>query len=257
MPRRAQLEEWVNQLLRAREENALRPCYSLMLEAVDLSDAYWVLDEMVKRTGVAIAGFKGALTQTAAQKAFDASCPACGVLLDSMLHPPGMPVYGNDFRRGAIETEIGFVISRTLQTPVQAQDIPRVTSVMMPMVELVDIGFTHQPIALVDLVANNAAAKQFLCGEGVPVGDADDIQIELFKDGELLHSALAGDVYKGQLQAAAWLANQAMSRGYSIREGQVLMTGSVGKIQPLLSGFYEARYGGMPSIGFEVLEGRK
>jgi 2-keto-4-pentenoate hydratase len=256
MPPRAQLEEWVSQLLRAREDNALKPCYSLMLEAVDLSDAYWVLDEMVKRTAVAIAGFKGALTQVAAQKSFNASGPACGVLLETMLQPMGKPVSCDHFKRGAIETEIGFVISETIQGPIQARDIPQVTSAMMPMVELVDVGFEHQPIALVDLVANNAAAKFFLCGEGVPIGEPDDIQIELFKEGELLHSALAGDVYKGQLQAAAWLVNQTMSRGYRIEQGQILMTGSAGKVQPLLPGFYEARYGGMPSIEFEVLEGQ-
>ena len=256
MSRREQLEEWVNQLLRARENNALRPCYSLMLEAVELSEAYWVLDEVIMKTGVAIAGFKGALTQVAAQKSINAPGPACGVLLETMLHPPGMPVSGDGFTRGAIETEIGFVISESIQAPIHARDIPQVTSAMMPMVELVDVGFEHQPIALADLVANNAAAKLFLRGEGVPVGEPDDIQIELFKDGAMLHSASAGEVHEGQLQAAAWLVNQAMARGYSIQQGQILMTGSAGKIQPLLPGLYEARYGGMQTIEFEVLEGQ-
>ena len=255
MSRQGQLQEWVNEVIRAGKADALRPCYSQVLESVSLTEAYWVLDETVRRSGQAIVGFKGALTQAAAQKSFEASEPACGVLLETMLQPQGVPVNRACFNRGAIETELGFIVAEPIQHRVDEFDVVDLLSQMVPMIELVDVGFAHQPMGLVDLVANNSAARLFLVGQGVPVNNPDDTRIDLFREGTLLHSARAGEVQEGQLQAAAWLVNHALSRGYSIEKGQVLMTGSAGKIQPLQSGHYEALYSGMQTVDFEIFDG--
>ena len=84
--------------------------------------------------------------------------------------------------------------------------------------------------------------------------DLNGLQVTLKRDGELLHGIASGSVMEDQWQALRWLINQTVSLGYTIKAGQLLMTGLIGGIHPARPGAHLADFGAAGCIAFEIVD---
>ena len=56
----------------------------------------------------------------------------------------------------------------------------------------------------------------------------------------------------GQLETLQTLINMALDHGWKIEKGDILLTGSIGKMVPAKSGRYIVNYGQQSSLVFDI-----
>jgi 2-keto-4-pentenoate hydratase len=252
-----QIDHLAEELSQARQRGAAYAPVSAGLQALNLDDAYAIQRRFVELqlSDERVAGFKAALTAAAAQKAFGVAEPVTGVLFDSGERLDGARIAADEFRNLLIETELGFRLGERIDAPVpDLETLQTLCSTCQPMIELADPGFGQAGANGLDLVAANAASASFLHGE-VPEwrhSDLNALSVSLSRDGELLQQGLAGEVMDDQWQALHWLVNRIVGQGYTIEPGHILMTGSIGGMQPGRPGVYVADFGELGSLRFEI-----
>lgn len=241
-------EEW-----RARYQHGLKPgnarnCPSL-LEGLSVEDAYDLLLALPSDDN-ALLGFKGALTNAASQASFGLQTPALGLLLASM-ELEEVIIDSSWFNRGAIETEIGFMLRESLTCSPNAEDLPRLISECFLMVELIDTHFESAPTAA-DLVLNNSAAKHYLKGPQIPISTVKSASLQFLKDDQPLLNEPEEDRLSPHMETLHWMIDRALSLGFSLTAAHVWMTGSMGPIHPLKPGRYQYTLGAESSLTFSV-----
>lgn len=203
-----------------------------------IPEAYEIQGQMVDLLDSTIAGYKSALSSSPAQAAFGVSEPLLGVLLEAAaidanfrLEQMVMPM---------IEVEMGYELSADVNAPIGLEDFAKTFSCARIAIDLAEVGYTGKPSAA-DLVAGNSAAGRFIAGAVIGLEDPNDVQVQLLREGELINEARSGDI-GDQRAFAVWLVNKALSLGHPVKADMLVMTGSLGKIQPAQAGHYEARY---------------
>ncbi len=254
-----ELADVVQSLLQARASNAPFQPPSQSLANLDMETAYSLQKAFVEGCLMSetIGGFKAALTAPAAQQAFGMAMPISGVLYSSGARMSGTTVEMTDFRTLLLETELGFRIGETITAPLASiAELRERVIAAFPMIELADPGFGGAKATGLDLVAVNAASAAYLSDSQEPAWqnmDLNAVVVAFSRDGEILHEATADDVMGDQWQALLWLVNQIVERGHNLEPGQVLMTGSIGRLHPAKPGSYLADYGDFGKLTFDVV----
>jgi len=205
----------------------------------------------------AIAGFKAGATAPAGQRAFGLEGPFCAVLLASGRRVDGVTIAASDFRNLLLETELCFRLAAAISAPIEHADALRdLVDGCAPAIELADAGgFGAARFTGNDLIAGNGASAAYLLGAPVDwrSPDMDRTSVSFFRDGQLLHQAVTGEIMGGQWQALRWLVNAVLELGYPVQAGHLFLTGSLGRPHPAQPGHYLADYHEFGRIGFEVV----
>lgn len=221
-----------------------------------LDDAYAIQKLLVKRlmSVEAKGGFKAALSNPGAQANVGAEEPVFGVLLSEGAVHPGAIIANHEFHRAVVETEIGYRIGQAVSSPVTEETVWDHIDQVMPMIELADPGFASGGrMTASDLVAGNSAAAGFITGAAADrPASLDDFPVRLLRDGEQVSEGSGADAMGSQAFAVCWLINKAVSEGYILEPGHILMTGSLGQPQPALSGDYVGDFGDFGRIEFTI-----
>jgi len=209
--------------------------------------------------GRAPAGFKGGLTNAAAQQRYGANEPIAGVL------PPGAMLKADeidgyrvrlkDFRQPMVEVEVGYrVAQRITQTLPDVKTLQSYLGEVMPAVELPDMQLASADVRAVDIIVANAYASHVITGLGraPALTDPNAVSVTLYKDGEVLNQGAGRDVSGDQWQALLWLVNRTIESGWTIEPGQVLITGAMGKPVPMSGGIYVADFGRFGRLEWSV-----
>ncbi len=206
-------------------------------------------------------GYKAALTAEPAQQAMGIDEPIVGVLFEHAAYTAGTDagLTVSTDRSVLLETELGFLLSKSITEPVSDDDVFDAVKECRCMVELAAPNLQQRPTYL-DLIASNSASYGCIAGvstinpEQMPL-DATNISLTRSpdqSDSAELHQALAGSVMSGQRRALAWLINQVLALGYPLEAGHTLMTGSVGNMHPAEPDDYRADFGALGSIVFRI-----
>lgn len=207
-----------------------------------LSDAYQIQIQMIELLDSPIVGYKSALSSLPAQAAFGVAEPLLGVLLENSAVQDGFDLA--EMVVPMIEVEMGYELGLDVTSAVTTDDFVAIFTAMHIAVDLAEVGYTAKPRA-VDLVSGNSAAGRFI--KGPAIGSAVDsvgpnhVQVKLLKEDEQVNEATSGDI-GDQQTLAIWLVNKALSLGYPVKKGMLVMTGSLGKILPAQAGQYTACY---------------
>ena len=245
-------------LLKAHNEGQRIPVLSAQYPKMDVKTAYGVQKAYVEKRLVKekILGFKAGLTSEAGQKKFGVDAPLAGVLFDSMKLAGDATVDKSMFNDLRIETEIGFVIGKSITQPLKdvtvLQDSIRA---VMPVIELPDLGFADmKKLKGVDIIAANVAAAQFIVGQEreVKSQNLNAVTVTLSLDGKEVNLGKGTDALGDQWEAALWLVNTMLEQGYRMEPGNIIITGALGKMLPGKSGKYIADYGSFGKISFEI-----
>ncbi len=250
-----EIEKWKDALVTAHANGALKPVLADGYSDLTLDDAYKVQKALASERAQSdpISGFKAALSSRVAQKARGIDTPIYGVLFQSGECRTGKILDTGHFGRCLLETEIGYRLLdsiREVPTPGEVRSL--VTA--FPMLEFPDIGFDKPDrMGTFDLVAGNSASASYMVGQAATEIEPDEVVVSLYRDKEKVYEGKGTDAMDNQWNAVGWLIQQIIEAGYEIKEGQYLMTGSLGMPIPCIPGQYVADYGSFGRIEFEAM----
>jgi 2-keto-4-pentenoate hydratase len=245
-------------LVNAHQQGRKIPVLSLHYPELDFNTAYQVQKAYVERrlSRDRVAGFKGGLTAAAAWERFGLNGPVTGVLFASGKNENTSIIDKNNFGTLMIETEIGFVIAKPLQHPLEDEtELREYTREVMPVIELPDLGFADmQALKGVDIIAANVGAVAFITGPKQKIDhlDIDSLAVTLNRDGKEVNRGKAADVLSGQRKAALWLIDSIVNQGWKLEPGHIIITGALGRMIPGTPGNYTANWGELGTITFTI-----
>ncbi|MBV2090375.1 MAG: 2-oxopent-4-enoate hydratase [Candidatus Thiodiazotropha sp. (ex. Lucinisca nassula)] len=223
---------------------------------ITIEDAYHISLRMVNRrveSGETIIGKKIGVTSKAVQNMLNVHQPDFGYLTDRMVFGNGdeMPI-SEQLIQPRAEGEIAFMLKRDLIGPgVSNADVLRATEAVIPCFEIVDSRIRDWKIKIQDTVADNASCGLFVLGDKA----VDPRKVDLAtagmvveKNGELLSTGAGAAALGSPVNCVAWLANTLGSFGIPLKAGEVILSGSLVPLEPVVAGdFMRVEIGGIGS----------
>ena len=238
----AQLGEELHRALRS--QSTLAPLTERESD-ITIEDAYYISQHFVRQRvvidGEKIVGKKIGVTSAPVQEMLGVFQPDFGFLTDAMHYEDGaeIPIEGNLIAPRA-EGEIAFRLKGDLLGPgVTEQDVLNATESIMPCFEIVDSRIRDWQIKIQDTVADNASCGVYTLGDNeVSPHDVDlpNLSMKVFKNGELHSEGLSSAVQGNPLTAVAWLANTLGEFGIEFKAGEVILSGSLVPLIPVVAG---------------------
>ncbi len=236
------------------------PAFASRLPKGTLAESYTVQRRIVRVAQATdrVTGYKGAGASAAAQRALGIEAPLTGVLFHSgrLEARPDLVIERSVGEQIVVETEIGYVmgVDFSFAVPTDAH----VKDAVAEIVPVIELPRDHNaPGALPDarnLVASNIGSARYIVGKSIKpeATDPNTWQISLRRDGAVLHETTGNSAHGGQWHNLRLIINQVTAQGHVIRAGDIIICGALGKVQPGEPGKYEARFGELEAITFEV-----
>ncbi len=211
---------------------------------ISVEDAYHISQRMVARrvaAGENIVGKKIGVTSAPVQEMLGVFQPDFGFLTDGMIFADGadIPIAGHMIAPRA-EGEIAFRLKSDLVGPgVTGQDVLDATESIMACFEIVDSRIADWKIKIEDTVADNASCGVYVLGTNeVDPRDLElaNLAMRVYKNGELNCEGVSSAVQGSPLTAVAWLANTLGEFGIPFKAGEVILSGSLVPLIPVVAG---------------------
>lgn len=210
----------------------------------DLKMAYAVQQQNVVRLvterGWRICGRKIGATSLAVQNQLGVDQPDFGALFAETGYGDGETIPMVGLLQPRIEAEVALVLERDLDLGRHTvADIICATAFALPALEVVDSRIRGWDIEFVDTVADNASAGRFVLGTvPVPLAAVDlaTVSMQMTINGQQRSTGVGAACLGNPLFAARWLADYLCHLGTPLRAGDVVLTGALGPMVPVVAG---------------------
>ena len=220
------------ELFRRRQPIAILPAdlYPANLdEAYAIRRAFQEVEETDGRG--AVAGYKIGLTTPVMQKLCGVGEPCYGAIFAREVHHRRAELAAADYCRLGVETEIAFRMGEDLPQGGDPGKIAATVESCMAAIELIeDLGYDYQRLDASAMVAGNVWNAGVVLGTPVTDRQSRDLAeatARLTINGCEIGSGSSGDVMGHPLNALAWLARKLATAGTPLRDGMIVMTGSM------------------------------
>ncbi len=210
---------------------------------ITTSDAYLIQQRLNARrveAGETIIGKKIGVTSKAVMNMLGVYQPDFGLLTDGMVYNEGQAIPANTLIQPKAEGEIAFILKKDLVGPgVSAADVIAATEGVMACFEIVDSRIRDWKIKIQDTVADNASCGVFVLGDRVvsPLDvDLNTCGMVLEKNGEIVATGAGAAALGAPANAVAWLANTLGALGIPLKAGEVILSGSLAIMVPVVAG---------------------
>ena len=210
---------------------------------ITIEDAYRIQQRLnARRTeaGETIIGKKIGVTSKAVMNMLGVYQPDFGLLTDGMVYNEGQAIPANTLIQPKAEGEIAFILKKDLVGPgVSAADVIAATEGVMACFEIVDSRIRGWKIKIQDTVADNASCGVFVLGDRVvsPLDvDLNTCGMVLEKNGEIVATGAGAAALGAPANAVAWLANTLGALGIPLKAGEVILSGSLAIMVPVVAG---------------------
>lgn len=230
-------------LRKARQARKPIPRISETFGISGLENAYAVasINNMHRmQQGARVVGKKVGLTSKSVQLQLGVDQPDFGLLFDDMEFLDGETIPANLLIQPKAEAEVAFVMGKDLHSAqCSYSEFLNAVAYALPAIEIVDSAIEGWKLTLVDTVADNASCGVYVLGDQ-PVGlgyiDLGALGMHMKVNGEVV-SVGAGTACLGHpLRAAYWLAKTMAAQNEVIRAGEVILSGALGPMAPVMSG---------------------
>lgn len=212
---------------------------------ITIADAYQIsramLSQRLEKDGERITGKKIGVTSDAVQKMLGVFQPDFGFLTHTMAFENGADIpIADHLIAPRAEGEIAFRLKSTLSgTNNNEADVLAATDCVLPCFEIVDSRIANWQIAIQDTIADNASCGVYVLGDteiDPHAVDLPNLRIDVSKNGTPLSSGLGSAVQGNPLTAVAWLANTLGAYGIDLEAGEVILSGSLVPLEPVIAG---------------------
>jgi len=230
-----------------RLEQALRsgrptPPVRDILGSTDISAAYAVQGELNLRRashGAKVVGRKIGLTSPAVQKQLGVDQPDFGVLFDDMAYADGAEVPTGALLQPKVEAEVAFVLKDDLDGDLTLSSVRDAVGHAVAALEIVDSRVADWDITIVDTVADNGSSALYVLGTAhldLDEFEPKEVEMSMTVDGEIVSTGTGAACLGDPLEALLWLARTAQQYGDPLRAGQVVLSGALGPMVPVVAG---------------------
>jgi 2-oxopent-4-enoate/cis-2-oxohex-4-enoate hydratase len=210
---------------------------------ISIEDAYHIQQQMLSRRlekGERVIGKKIGVTSKPVMNLLGVHQPDFGYLLDGMVYNEGESIAMDTLIQPKAEGEIAFLLKKDLQGPgVTAADVLAATEGVMACFEIVDSRITDWKIKIQDTVADNASCGVFVLGDQlVDIANVDLglCGMVLEKNGEIVVTGAGAATMGHPVNAMVWLANTLGNLGIALKAGDIVLSGAMGAMVPVVKG---------------------
>jgi len=208
-----------------------------------IEDAYHVQQRMLARRlekGERIIGKKIGVTSKAVMNMLGVHQPDFGYLTDGMVYNEGETIEMAGLIQPKAEGEIAFLLKKDLQGPgVTAADVLAATEGVMACFEIVDSRIQDWKIKIQDTVSDNASCGVFVLGDQLVDIAGLDLALcgmVLEKNGEIVVTGAGAATMAHPVNAMVWLANTLGQLGIALKAGDIVLSGAMGAMVPVVKG---------------------
>lgn len=224
--RRQRLGELARDLGEAWSHAVAIPAPSTLEPSLTTEDAYSIQELMISDRvgrGRQIAGWKMGLTS-----APPPATPIVGTLLDDMVLASGSELALTTMVDPMVEAEVVIRIGATIDSPQTVAELETGPHQIGAGLEIIDYRTTDSA-GVIDWIADNSTVAFAVVGQLVPIAEVDPAGIEaaLLSGGRHLAAGRGEQVMGNPLAAVAWLSEHLIGRGQRLRQGDVILTGSL------------------------------
>lgn len=239
------IEALGDELFRAHSERRTLTPLTQRHPEIDLNDAYRISLRFLQRRealGERVVGKKIGVTSRAVQEMLDVHQPDFGFLTDRMQVPDGSDVsfVSCGLIQPRAEGEIAFILGEDLHGPgITAEDVMAASAWVLPCFEIVDSRIDDWKIRIQDTVADNASCGVFALGQqrvNPRELDLAKVELQVLKNGLPAGTGLGAAVQGHPCAAVAWLANTLGEFGIPFRKGEIILSGALAPLVPVLPG---------------------
>lgn len=208
--------------------------------------------------GKRVSGKKVGLTSKAVQQQLGVDQPDFGVLFADMEFLSGQDVPAKRLIQPKVEAEVAFIVGRDIVgTAPTWSEFLACLAYALPAIEIVDSAITDWKITLVDTVADNASSGLYVLGDQpMAIGDASlaEVGMQLDKNGQTASIGGGAACLGHPLRAAYWLARTMAERGQALLAGEVILSGALGPMVPVVAGdLVQVRIGALGSVSCRMV----
>lgn len=207
----------------------------------DLDTAYAIQEVNAKRRmalGDTVVGKKIGLTSFAVQEQLGVDQPDYGVLFDTM-EVKNHSLSISELMQPKAEAEIAFVMASDLEGDINISDLIDAIDYATASIEIVGSRVANWDIRITDTIADNASASHYILGDEKKSLDDIDLvncKMQMTKNGEIASEGSGKACMDNPLNAALWLANTMIRQGNPLRKGDILLSGALGPMVPIVQG---------------------
>ena len=208
-----------------------------------LADAYAVQEINTRAAldrGCRLVGRKIGLTSTAVQQQLGVDQPDFGMLFADMEIADGGEIDCRRLIQPKAEGEIAFVLGRDLpHVDCTLAELMSAVEYLLPALEIVDSAIADWKISLADTVADNASSALYVLGKQPTRLAGLDLRLEgmlLEKNGAQAAIGVGAACLGNPLDACLWLARTMARAGRPLLAGDVLLSGALGPMTPVMAG---------------------
>jgi len=245
-----------------RTKEAIAP-FTSNAEEITVQDAYDIQLYQIRKkieAGATVKGLKIGLTSKAMQEMLNVYTPDYGFVLDTMVYDEQEGISEEPFIQPKVEFEIAFVVDKQLKGPnVTIQDVIDATAYVVPAVEIIDSRIEAWKIKFEDTVADNGSSAGAILGKKQTklseIEDITNIEMSIYKNGELLDKTTSAAVLGNPLNAVVWLANEVSNYGVMIEPGMFVLSGALSKAVEFKAGdVFEADFGLLGKVNATIVK---
>lgn len=187
-----------------------------------------------------LVGRKIGITSRAVQEWLGVAEPDFGVLLDDMSVGDGAKADVSKLLQPRVEGEIAFVLKKCLLGPgITAAHVIAATDFILPAIEIIDSRIKEWKFKIQDTIADNASSGMFVLGtRPMLLGELDlkTVGMSLRKNGSVVSTGAGAACMGNPINAMVWLANKLGELGTTLGTGQVILSGALGPVSPVVAG---------------------
>lgn len=210
---------------------------------ITIEDAYKIQEHFVARrvaAGERIIGKKIGATSKPVQDFLGVYQPDFGMLTSGMVYQEGDTIDLGTMIQPKAEAELAFVLKADLKGPgITAMDVIRATDYVLPCFEIVDSRIVDWKIKIQDTVADNASCGLYVLGADKADPrklDLPSVKMTVQKNGKFLSEGYGSAALGSPLTCVAWLANTLGQFGIKLEAGDVVLSGSLVPLEPVVGG---------------------
>lgn len=240
---RNMLEGLSQELMAAERDRAPVASLSERYPSLTQQQAYEIqllTAEAKVKAGAKVVGAKVGYTSWATQQQFGVGEPVFGLLVDTGVYRDGGEVPYDRMIAPKIEPEIACVLKDDLKGPgVTVANALSAMAGVLPAFELVDSRMQDWRANAIDMIADSVGGWGIVLGGRLtPIAGLDlrTIGMVLERNGEVVSTGSGAAALGNPADVLAWLANRLAQFNLGLTRGQVVITGSLVRAEPIARG---------------------